>query len=43
MRMNIDSVYEIFAGNVNVISYGLKVIDHLSISDRVLTMDIKEI
>jgi hypothetical protein len=42
MRININSVCESFAGNVSIISYGLKVIDHLSISDRSLTIDIKK-
>lgn len=39
MKVNRNSVYESFTGNVSVISYGLKVIDHLSISDRGLTID----
>lgn len=39
MRINRNGVLESFAGTVIVVSYGLKLIDHLSISDRDLTID----
>lgn len=39
MKIKRNSKYERFAGNVRVVSYGIKVIGHLSVSYRGLTTD----
>lgn len=39
MKIKRNSKYESFAEDVSVVSYGIKVIDHLSVSYRGLTTD----
>lgn len=39
MKIKRNSKYKRFSGNVRVVSYGIKVIGHLSVSYRGLTTD----